>query len=295
MRSNELICSATETGRDPLKSQFNLMSRSHFKVFDVDKLLAVSGRACFISIVAGQWLFISYLLAYYIGPALSNGLRAWSGNGLSTGYIPEDDIGNTAVAAHIFVSLIIMGGGALQLSSRIRNRFRRFHRWNGRVYLSAVMVASLAGFYMVWVRGNPQAGTIENVGTTLGGLLIILCGVIALRQALARDFAAHSRWALRLFLVASGVWFIRVGYGWFFYFDGGAEHLKAFSIFISYAQYILPLCILEIYFLAKANKGKTPKLMVSGGLLAVSVFTILGTALAAYHIWYPRVFPSSIG
>ncbi len=39
----------------------------------------------------------------------------------------------------------------------------------------------------------------------------MICAAMALHYALARNIDAHKRWALRTFIVVSGVWFFRVG------------------------------------------------------------------------------------
>ena len=242
----------------------------------------------FITALLGQWVFIIYLLFYYIFPAIQKGLVAWSGNQLVTGYVAEDPVGNFAVATHIFISILILGLGPLQLIPRIRNRFPRFHRWAGRIYLSAVVITSFAGLYMIWVRGNPQAGLIEHIGTTLGGVLIIISSILTYYYARSKKFSLHSRWALRVFIIASGVWVIRLGYGWFFFLDFPDSSVKAFSIFISYANYLIPLMLLEFYFYVVDNKKKELYKPIALLIFLVTLFTGLGTWFAVKYVWLPK-------
>jgi len=83
-----------------------------------------------------------------------------------------------------------------------------FHRWNGRVYMVSAFSVSLAGLYMMWFRGT-VGGFSQHLAQSLDAVLIMLFAVIALRYAMARDFKAHRRWALRLYLVVSASLFIR--------------------------------------------------------------------------------------
>ena len=69
---------------------------------------------------------------------------------------------------------------------------------------------SLAGLYMMWFRGT-VGDLSQHLGQSLDAVLIMLCAVLALRYALARDFKTHRRWALRLFMVVSASLFIRAG------------------------------------------------------------------------------------
>ena len=118
---------------------------------------------------------------------------------------------NTALVGHILFATVISIAGALQLIPGIRNRFPVFHRWNGRLFVLAAFTQAITGIYLTLWVGKLVGDTTQHVIAVLGALLIILCAVMALRYAMQRDFTAHRRWALRLFLVASASWFIRIG------------------------------------------------------------------------------------
>ncbi|MFZ8531235.1 hypothetical protein ACO1NH_13755, partial [Staphylococcus aureus] len=51
----------------------------------------------------------------------------------------------------------------------------------------------------------------QHLGMSLNALLIVGFAILAWQAARTRDFPAHRRWALRLFLAVNGVWFFRVG------------------------------------------------------------------------------------
>jgi len=55
------------------------------------------------------------------------------------------------------------------------------------------------------------AGPLQVIPQIRARLVIIVCAILAWRYATHRNFAAHRPWALRLFLVVSGVGFFRVG------------------------------------------------------------------------------------
>jgi uncharacterized membrane protein len=88
--------------------------------------------------------------------------------------------------------------GPFQLWSGLRNRFRRAHRWTGRVYL-AVMALSVCA--AVALALTPSYGWIYGLGL---GLLAFAwsaaCGVAyyAIRQG---NIALHRRWMIRAYVI----------------------------------------------------------------------------------------------
>jgi hypothetical protein len=156
----------------------------------------VAARLWFLVTALGQWIFAAYVAALS-GPMLvQGGLEGLKRSPLFNGFIAGDTVGNPAVAAHILLAVIIMGGGPLQLIPQIRTRFPMFHRWLGRTYVLTAIVSSAAALYLIWTR--PLFGSVvKNIGTSLDGDLIIVFAIVARRYAIARDVLNHRRWALR--------------------------------------------------------------------------------------------------
>ena len=121
--------------------------------------------------------------------------------------VAGDVVGNAVMLAHIVLAFVITVGGPLQLVPRIRARAPRFHRWNGSIYLATATVMSLGGLYLTWARFEDLPSILNGVAISLNAVLILIFGAMTLRRAMARNIAAHQRWALRLFVAVSGVWF----------------------------------------------------------------------------------------
>lgn len=171
-----------------------------------DTALKVSARFWFGVTLIGQLAFGFAVTSFYALTALRGDYHGWN---FTHGYVPGVTKGNFAVATHLISAAIIMLAGAVQLIPQVRNRLPAFHRWNGRIYMLTAGALSLAGLYMHWIRGS--VGDLpQHIGGTVNAVLIWICGGMALRYALARDFKTHRRWALRLFLVVSASWFIRI-------------------------------------------------------------------------------------
>jgi tetratricopeptide (TPR) repeat protein len=203
-------------------------------------------------------------------------------------------MGNTAVVVHVASAVIVMLAGAVQLVPQVRNRFPVFHRWNGRAYMLTALTLSVAGLYMTWFRGSVGDLSI-HLGSTVNALLIWLCGGMALRYALARDFKTHRRWALRFFLVVSASWFFRIGFFLSFLIFKGpfgfdpATFRGPFLTFMSFAQFLIPLAVLEIYLWAQDRPGVLRRMATAGMLFVVTLAMGAGLFAVAMAVWVPQV------
>ncbi|MGA8273652.1 MAG: DUF2306 domain-containing protein [Candidatus Sulfotelmatobacter sp.] len=248
----------------------------------------------FTVMVIGQLVF-AFAVASFYGMAALRGTsqQAWSKH-FTHGYVAGDTMGNLAIAVHLISAVIVILAGMLQLIPQIRNRFPVFHRWNGRLYIVTAFTISLAGLYMMWVRGS--VGDLpQHLGSSLMAVLIMFCAVMALRYAMARDFKTHRRWALRLYLVVSASLFIRAGIFLSLFLNHGpfgfdpATFTGPFLTFISFAQYLVPLAVLEIYLWTQ-DRGNAPgRFAMAGGLFILTVALGVGVFAVTMAGWLPAV------
>ena len=250
------------------------------------------GLWCAIA-VAGQLIFAAYVVLFYGGSVASGHIEHWN-KVLPRGYAPGDTFGNLMVGLHLaFTGLIILGGAA-QLLPSLRRHWPGAHRWNGRLFMSAALVLSLGGLVMVWTRSSPGR-LAQHIAISLNALVILLCAALAWRHARARRIDQHRRWALRLFLAVSGVWFFRVGLmAWLAIHQAPVgfdpkTFTGPFLIALNFAQFLVPLAVLELYFRAQATPKATPKLALAGFILCLTALTALGIFAATMGMWLPRM------
>ena len=259
-----------------------------------DRALNAAATFWFLVAVIGQWMFVVYILAFYGRAVLEGDLARWS-KVVSTGYVPGDRMGNFALAMHLLVAVIITVGGPLQLIPQIRARLPVFHRWNGRMYILTAFMAGITALYLVWIRGGVFGNVVQHVGISLNAVLIMLCAAMALRYALARRFGVHRRWALRLFLVVGGAWFIRVGSMFWMILNGSPGGFDPvtfqgpFLNFLSFAQYLVPLAVLEMYLRTKDRAGAPGKFAMAAGLALLTIAMGVGIFGATTRLWLPHV------
>lgn len=240
--------------------------------------------------VTGQALFLFYILAFYVPSTLSGNFAAWAKNTmLIKGYVPGDTAGNLAFGAHVLMAAVVTFGGTLQLVPQIRARAPAVHRWVGRAFMATAIAAAVLGLWMTWVRGTGEGAA--ALGITLDAALILAFAGLAWRAAAQRGFAAHRRWAMRTFIVANGVWFLRLGFVVYGLARSVAGDLLpsmgAFFDVWNFGAYLLPLAIMELYLLAQASGRPAARLAMAGGLACSTLLMGVGIAGSWFGLFAP--------
>ncbi|KQV36302.1 DUF2306 domain-containing protein [Massilia sp. Root335] len=257
------------------------------------RALAWAATLWFVVTVAGQLVFAAYVVLLYGGAAVRGSFGQWN-TVMTHGHVAGDGVGNAATGIHLLMAATIMLSGALQLVPRLRARAPAFHRWNGRLYLVAAVAASVTGIYMIWWRGA-VGDVVQHIGTSVNGLLVLAFAGMALQRIRMRDVAAHRRWAMRLFLAVSGVWFFRVGLMFWLAVNGGPAGFDPgtfrgpFLSFLAFAQFLLPLAVLETYLVCRARGGAGAHWFMAGVLSALTLALGVGIAVATVGMWLPHM------
>lgn len=258
-----------------------------------DTALKTAARFWFLTAVIGQWIFVYFIVAFYGGAYVQGDFEAVN-NKLIHGFIPGDTMGNFAVAMHLLLATIITLGGPIQLIPWVRTQFPFIHYWNGRLYMLTAFMISLDGLYMVLTRGT-IGGLVQHFAVSLNAVLIMIFAAVALHFAIARKIDTHRRWALRLFLVVSGVWFFRVGLMLWILLNGGPVGFDPktftgpFLTFLAFAQYFLPLAVLELYFHTQDRASASGRFAMALGLFILTALMGVGIFGATMGMWLPKI------
>ncbi|MFK7957333.1 MAG: DUF2306 domain-containing protein [Lysobacterales bacterium] len=257
------------------------------------QLFQVSVKLWFAVAAIGQWIFVAYILAVFYPPVAQHGMEALVDSDLPSGFVEGESFGNLMSIAHVLLAALIIGGGPLQIIPTIRNRFPTFHRWLGRSYLLAAVSSAVGGLYMTWTR-SPIGDFSMRLGISGDGILIIVFALLAVYHAMGRRFKEHRRWALRLFLVASAVWFYRVGLlGWAMLTGGVGIDWESFTgpflTALGFSQYLLPLAMLQWYFHCERRPTSGGMITFSIALFGLTAFMTLGIFAATMGMWLPRM------
>jgi hypothetical protein len=261
----------------------NLGSKNRF---DGDSFLKMAAATWYLFAVIGLSAFFVYVISNYGAAILSDDTSKGKAS-----FIAGDTVGNAFLLTHLSLALVVISGGLLQLLPSLRTRFPGFHRWNGRIFLMCAIACSLAGQYLIFTREIP-GNLVMDLGTSSAGLLVLIFSVLSYRTARAKRFSQHRKWAMRLFLVANAGWFFRIGLMLWLVVNKGPVgiDMETFTgpalVFISYAQFLLPLAMLELYLRAQASRNNGLKLAVSGVIFIASLATLAGVGAASAMMWF---------
>lgn len=251
------------------------------------KALKLSAQAWYCSALLGLFAFSAYVVKEYGATVL--GL---TDKQPSSSFITGDWLGNFFLVTHLSLAIIVILGGLFQLNPWVRKHYPAAHRLNGKVFLVSAIVCSLAGQYLIFTREIP-GNLIMDLGTSSAGILVLAFSYLTYSAAKNRRFDDHRRWALRLFLVANAGWFFRIGLMLWLAINQGpvGMDMETFTgpalIFISYAQFLLPLFLLQIYLQAESSNSSSLKAAVAVILLVACIATLAGSAAAGVMMWFP--------
>jgi hypothetical protein len=257
-----------------------------------DRALSVAAASWWAVALAGQWLMALYVFVLYGRATAAGDAQGWNAV-MERGHVAGEPVLNAVVVAHVAFAFVVLVGGAVQLVPAIRRRWPAFHRWNGRLYLLAVAAMCVGGMAMQLTRAGLQTPVFTSA-LALDVLLVAAFATMAWRTARARRFDAHRRWALRLFAVASAQWFFRIALMlWLLVMQGPVGFDPATfegptTTTLAFAQFLLPLAVLEAYLRAQRG-GAGAKLAMAGTLGAMTLATAGGIAGATLILWLPRV------
>jgi hypothetical protein len=146
--------------------------------------------------------------------------------------------------AHMLVGPIALLTGPFQFIPGLRARRPRLHRWTGRVYASACLVAGVAALATApFASGGLVAG--------LGFGLLAVCWIIATgmgwRTALTRQFTRHRVWMRFSYAMTFGAVTLRlqIPIGFLLGFHSYSE----MSVWLAYTSWIPNVVIVALYSL----------------------------------------------
>lgn len=256
------------------------------------RALSQTASTWYFATVFGQALFLLFIVLFYYTSSLSGNFEAWDNKPNIKGFVADDAGGNVMFALHVLLAAVMTLGGLVQLVPAVRQRWPKLHRWNGRVFMVTVLSLAIGGLWLTWVRETYLTVT-GAVGISMNAFLIIGFSIMAWRAAMNGDFAQHRLWALRLFVVASGVWFMRLGYMIWGIATGGAGIGDAmngpFDYFLAFGNSLLPLAIMEIYLRVKAGKSVRAHYQMAAALAVCALLVVGGSAGAWMGMWGPYV------
>jgi len=268
-----------------------ITTNSNFSLPIANKALDISTKSWFAVAIAGQWAFAIYIAAIYLLTPVF-GLDV-------TNFSPAPNLKHaegmvlTAFFVHVIPAIYLSMFGIFQLIPSIRNSYRGFHRINGRIFLLLGFFGATSGLILQWSKGL-ETNTLASLGISINGLLIIVATFFAYKYAVAKRFDLHKRWAIHAFFLVNGVWTFRLYLmGWYMVNQGPNGNTPnvdgPMDIFLSFACYLLPMLVAELYFWSKKQRSNV-KVWFSTLIVSIgAMVTMVGVGAAIMMMWIPRV------
>lgn len=241
----------------------------------------------------GQLAFALYIISVYALPSLFGDsdltFSVAPGSGMKTTHTFDLSM----VFIHILPAALMAISGMLQLFPKVRAKYPRFHRYNGRMFFILGLSGALTGLYLTWAAGF-RFSNIGSLGVTLNGILIPIFIITAWKTAVNKQFAQHQRFAIHSFLLVNGVWSFRLYLmGWFVINQGANGNSNTVDgpadIALSFASYLLPMAIAELVFWAKRSANEQNKWFATIAVLFAASITAIGVGAAIMMMWWPRI------
>jgi hypothetical protein len=250
-----------------------------------------SGRALVCTVWISATLFGLYIVAFYVGALADGQMTKWNQN-LPGLYEPHTPSATSALGLHFLAGGVILILGCIQLIGRVRMRLPALHRWLGRIYVSAALLAGVGGLAFILVMGR-FGGRIMDVGFGLYGALMVLAAVQTYRYARARSLKLHRAWALRLFALAIGSWLYRMDYGFWLLLGDGRGHTHdfhgPFDHVMAFFFYLPNLLVVEAFIRAQSTASPKIRLAAAGLFTGATGFLLLGTYYFTKLYWGPAI------
>jgi hypothetical protein len=245
-----------------------------------------------ITVWTSAGLFGLYIIAFYALALVDSNMVKW--NEILPGLYEEGSrAATTGIGLHFAMGGIILILGSIQLIEALRVRYSAFHRWVGRVYVVASLLAAVGGLTFIFIKGT-IGGLPMDIGFGLYGVLMLVAGVETYRHAAAGRYEQHRVWALRLYALAIGSWLYRMDYGFWFMLAGKLGHTSEFSgVFdhiMAFFFYIPNLLVAEVFI--RQQKYTPPafvNILSAVVLLLMTAFLMTGTYFFTKFYWGPAI------
>ncbi len=142
---------------------------------------------------------------------------------------------------HILGGPLALALAPLQLSVWLRQRWPRAHRWSGRLYGAAVLIAGLAGMTLA---PTSDASNFARIGFFVLGVLWLVSTFTGIALAMRGDLARHRWWMARSIALTFAAVTLRLIMGPLM--ASGWSVAQTYDI-TAWGSWMLNLAILEIW------------------------------------------------
>ncbi|MCQ6563796.1 DUF2306 domain-containing protein [Paenibacillus mendelii] len=156
----------------------------------------------------------------------------------------------TVMYIHVGFACVAMAAGLINFSARSYEKHRRFHRVNGYVYITSVLVVVLTSGYMA-----PYAtgGKINSMGFNLLNILWLVLTTTALVHIYKQRILQHRRWMVRSYTFCYSNMLIHL-FTFILHQMIGVAYITSYTIGL-YGSIVILLVAPEVFFRVEKYVG----------------------------------------
>lgn len=259
-----------------------------------ERLLRWTGRFFYLAALAGLAIFGTYIILRATGATFRN-FEQWhelvAGLPMPTASVW---IANLGIGLHFMTGTILVLAWPILLSARIRARHRAVHRWTGRVYVTAGLLAGIGGMSFILTHGAYLRAA--SIAFGIWGAVLMLSAVMAYVHARAKRFDLHRAWAIRLFAMVLGSWVFDLEFRAWNDLTGGIGISESptpgvFDYALLYLFFVPNLLVAEFFIRNKHKRIALPRKLkwpavaafaVAGLVFAYAIFMVSATLTGKY-------------
>jgi len=150
--------------------------------------------------------------------------------------MPHITLRRLAFLLHIGGASVALATGGFQLWDGLRQRHLNWHRWNGRVYVVAVLCGGISGF---WLGLSALGGPVAVVGFVLLAIIWCIFTILAVLRIRSGDVQAHRAWMYRSFALTFAAVTLRLQLMVFVFAGVGYAEASVWLAWISWVPNLL--------------------------------------------------------
>ncbi|MFZ6009211.1 MAG: DUF2306 domain-containing protein [Bacteroidota bacterium] len=164
----------------------------------------------------------------------------------------QSDVWFFAFYMHISFGAVALLTGWSQFSKKVRNKFLKWHRFLGKIYLIAVLGSGMAALYIAMFANGGLVSVIGFSGLAIGWLFTTTQAYVNIRK---KEIDAHRYWMIRSYALCFAAVTLRI---WLPFFQLGLhmDFIEAYRI-IAWLCWVPNLIVAEMIVTNIKRNGRT--------------------------------------
>lgn len=206
-------------------------------------------------------------------------------------YKKNSTFANRVMVLHLIGGTFLMIAGPIQFLSYVRRHYMVVHKWIGRLYVMAALMASGFGLLFTAMYKSSRCNIHEDISNFILGGCSFVSAIQTFRYAaVQRDITRHQLWAWRLYGSILGAPFFRLYAGIYFclvYWTKWDGSLFWANKGLFYINTLPNLIVVQILW--ERKKQGLPLASIGLWVYVAVVLVAIATSIPFFLLWLPSI------